>query len=58
MTAALLATVHNGAGAIWFLGVVFIFGCLIAAAVAAWRGAWVVAAALAVVAIVAAFLLL
>lgn len=44
--------------ALLFVGILLVIGCLVAAAVAAWRAAWIPAGALLLVAIVAAFLLL
>ena len=43
---------------IWVIGLLLVLGCLVAAAVAAWRSLWVAAGCLVVVAIVAGFLLL
>jgi hypothetical protein len=55
MTAVLAA--HTG-GLLVLLGWLLVFACLIAAGVAAFRGFWVPALVLLVVAIVAAYLLL
>lgn len=52
-----LAAVRD-AGVLWIVGLLLVLGCLVAAAVAAWRSAWVACAALVVVAIVAGYLLL
>jgi hypothetical protein len=43
---------------VWIVGLLLVLGCLVAAAVAAWRSLWVAAACLVVVALVAGFLLL
>jgi hypothetical protein len=52
------AAIHSTAGAAYVVGLVLVIGCLVAAAVTAYRGAWVVALALCGVALVAAVLLL
>jgi hypothetical protein len=46
------------ADALFWLGVLVVLGCLVAAGVAAWRGLWLVVGLLLVVAIVAGVLLL
>jgi hypothetical protein len=53
-----VAAIHSTAGAASLIGLVIVIGCLIAAAVTAYRGAWIVALALCGVALVAAVLLL
>lgn len=52
------AAVHSAAGAAYVVGLILVIGCLIGAAVLAFRAAWVAALALCAVALVAAVLLL
>ena len=56
---ALLAARHVSQGDVLFwIGVLVVVGCLVAAGFSAYRGFWVAAVVLLLVAIVAAFLLL
>lgn len=54
----MIAAVHSSYEVAHLVGLVLVIGCLIAAAVTAYRGLWVVAVALCGVALVAAVLLL
>jgi hypothetical protein len=56
----MLADVNNVSSeeAVEVFTFLFIFACLIAAAVAAWRGLWIVVACLAAVALITAVILL
>jgi hypothetical protein len=54
----LLAELAGEGEALGLLGLLLVLGCLVAAAVAAWRQAWIAAGGLVVVAIVAGALLL
>lgn len=58
--AELLARVNHvsESDALFWLGALVVVGCIIAAAVAAWRGLWIAVALLVLVAIIAAVLLL
>lgn len=54
----MIAAIHSATGAAYVVGLVIVIGCLIAAAVLAYRAAWVAAIALCGVALIAAVLLL
>lgn len=54
----MLAAVHSAAGVAHVVGLVLVIGCLVGAAVCAYRAVWVAALALCGVALVAAVLLL
>jgi hypothetical protein len=58
LTGMNLAAIHSTAGAAYVVGLILVIACLVAAAVTAYRGVWVVALALCGVALVAAVLLL
>jgi hypothetical protein len=53
-----MAAIHSAAGAAYVVGLVLVIGCLVGAAVCAYRTAWVAALALCGVALIAAVLLL
>jgi hypothetical protein len=54
----MIAAIHSAASAAYVIGLILVVGCLIAAAVVAFRGLWVAALVLCAVALVAAVLLL
>lgn len=54
----LVLAAHSLGGLEWLLGIVIVVGCLIGAAVVGYRGAWVPALVLLLVAVIAAYLLL
>jgi hypothetical protein len=58
VVSALLAEISGEGEAIDLLALLFVLGCLVAAAVAGWRQAWIACGCLVAVAIIAGALLL